>query len=547
MNRGAIVRDLVRRLVSKDRERSDSGVSLILVLVFLIVGSLLVGGLATMASNDLLNSGNFAKARSLYVDATSAVDVAVQSIRYTPLLAPSQTLNASPPTPCWPGGEPTTPLPTTGGNRFDVWCSTVWTPTSANTRTVTLSACLSSVAAATCAYRPLVQEVVSFDDYPPGGAPPTYAECSTYCGESMTVNRWVQHPTMPTVTHLGCAPTPGSCAASPLGGPITGTAHIAVTGTGFVKAKCTTTTSLTRCGTTVEFVEESSGVPATDNVVVTVTPKTVTVASSTSLTVTAPPVSEGSTYFVVVTTPSGSSAYGGPDVFTYSAGTPTVTSVCTGPAGTGPTGATCNTNASGTSAKGAVAGGTSLVIWGTNFLCSSSCRAGGAPSVSFVAVPGGTTLTAVYVTSVSETELTVTTPAEYQVVPPAEFYVTVATPEGTSASSVAFDYVPNVPTVQSVKYTSTKESLTIKGTGFVTGDDTVGFTAVTTCGTRSPWKPVTTSKTGVVTVVSPTQITAGIPTTGTPSLTKGKVYFVVVQSKAATNGASSCYPSFTYK
>ena len=43
----------------------ESGVALVLVLVFLLVGSLVVWSLANLAANDLQNTGNFAKARSL--------------------------------------------------------------------------------------------------------------------------------------------------------------------------------------------------------------------------------------------------------------------------------------------------------------------------------------------------------------------------------------------------------------------------------------------------------------------------------------------------
>lgn len=531
----------IRRLPLGERCRSDSGASLILVLVFLLLGSLLVGGLATMAANDLLNSGNFAKARSLSYDATSAIDVAVQSIRYTPLLTPTGTLNASPPSPCWPNNSEPNTLPTTGGNHFHVWCSTMWTPTSADTRTVTLSACLSSVSAVKCAYHPLVQEAVSFDDYPPGGAPPTHEACSTYCGESMTVDKWVEHPTMPTIGLLSCAPSPGSCRSAPLGGPISGGENITITGTGFVTGCAKTAATRAGCGTTVQFVEAAGGTPAADNVVLTVTPKNVHVRSSTSLTVTAPAVTEGSTYFVRVTTPSGSSADSSAVVFTYSAASPTVTRVCTGPSGTGASGkpqTTCNTSTVSTRAKGPVAGGNELTIWGTNFYCKLSCNVE-SPSVEFVS--GSYTVSALYVTVVAPTELSVTTPTEYEVKPPANFYVEVE----TALTNVAFHYVSIVPTVESADYHGpTSQTVTITGTGFVSGDDVVGFTQRSTCSDRAttgsnPWAPI--AKNTSPSVQSSTTITATVPST----LKSGTTYFVTVHSKAA-DGTSTCYPSFEY-
>jgi hypothetical protein len=522
------------------RRRDETGTSLVLVLVFLIIGAVLVTAIAWAATNDLHNTGNFAKARSLSDDATSAIKVASQSIRYTPLLAPTQTLNASPPRACWPKttatsfrtGEPTwaTTLQDTGGYHFRVWCSTRWTPTLATTRTVTFSACVipetpstssktapaSPAQAAKCASHPAVQEIVTYDDYPTGVATPTQAPCVKYCGRAMTVDSWVEGPTMPKIKLLSCGPGSGSCTKSPLGGPISGGAVVHITGSGFVR------------GATVQFVEESGGTPSTDNVVLTST--SVHYISTSSLTATSPPVTEGSTYFVRVTTPVGSSGTGSGDVFTYSAPAPTVTSVCTGPGGTGPSGSTCNTTGASTNARGPISGGTEVTIWGTNFLCLTSCTSGGPAGVTFVS--GGTSIAAQYVTVVSDSEITTATPAEYQVAPTAKFYVTVTTPTGTSAASVAFDYVGMVPTVESVKYSP--QTVVITGTGFVAGDGyKVGFVK------DGPTGPTGSSVTSTsVTINSSTTITATVPT-----LHKGTNYFVTVTSP---QGTSSYFPTFKY-
>jgi hypothetical protein len=91
---------------------------------------------------------------------------------------------------------------TTNGEDVAVWCSTVWTPLSANTRTVTFSACpvtTSEEAAETdpqiatsCASNPTLQANVTFGDYPPNQiSPPTTGECAVYCGTTMTVNSWL--------------------------------------------------------------------------------------------------------------------------------------------------------------------------------------------------------------------------------------------------------------------------------------------------------------------------------------------------------------------
>ncbi len=125
---------------------------------------------------------------------SSTSQVAIQNIRYTPLLGdqndPSQTLNASPPSYCWgpdpaPGDGTVSELTVPDQNnpaglQVAVWCSTAFDPTSQSTRVVTVSACLTSVvptpssgsplnsvqsAAVSCVAHPGVQTIVTFDDY----------------------------------------------------------------------------------------------------------------------------------------------------------------------------------------------------------------------------------------------------------------------------------------------------------------------------------------------------------------------------------------------
>jgi hypothetical protein len=48
---------------------------------------------------------------------------------------------------------------------------------------------------ATCATSPLLQAVVTFDDYPTtGNAQPMASVCTWSCGEGMTVNEWAWSP-----------------------------------------------------------------------------------------------------------------------------------------------------------------------------------------------------------------------------------------------------------------------------------------------------------------------------------------------------------------
>ncbi len=342
----------------------------------------------------------------------------------------------------------------------------------------------------------------------------------------MTVDSWVEHPTLPKITCLSPTVPPRACSGGHVGGPIAGGTTFSIIGTGFVSGS-----------TTVQFVEEAGGSPTTDNEVLTASG--VPVVSPTSITATAPPVTEGSTYFVTVTTPAGTSTSAdGANVFTYTRmQLPTVTSVCTGPVGTKPTvtparTTSCNLNSTSQNASGPISGGSEVTIWGTNFLRCLTCTPK-LPIVKFVSASGSSTSSAPYVTVVSNDEITATTPTDYKVAPNVEFYVTVTTPGGTSSKIVAFDYLGMVPTVESVRYLTTHAKVTITGTGFVTGA-AVKFVKDSATGPTGA-----SISSASVTVISGATITASVPN----SLHAGTKYFVTVTSP---QGTSSYYPTFTY-
>jgi hypothetical protein len=182
--------------------RNENGAVLVLALVFLIVVGGVISALATWGMNDLNNTGQFTSSRTLQYGVSSATEVAIQSIRYTPLWSTQTAQNASPsqPSPCWGSGSMSDL--TTNGDDVAVWCSTVWTPLSANTRQVTFSACPVTSSeeatetdlqiAASCASNPTLQANVTFGDYPANQiSPPTTGECAVYCGTTMTVNSWL--------------------------------------------------------------------------------------------------------------------------------------------------------------------------------------------------------------------------------------------------------------------------------------------------------------------------------------------------------------------
>ena len=218
------------------RPRDESGAVLVLALIFMVAVGLIVGGLASWTSNDLKNALNFQSARNAQYALSSTSQVAIQNIRYTPLLGGvdggdgGATLNASPPSYCWaptpftapPAGDSYVSELTVQNYQVAVWCSTVWNPTSASTRVVTVSACLTSVistpsnpgslsavqsAATACAAQPGLQTTVTFDDYSASNPTPHTNACSPppsseACGTGMTVNSSTIGVANPTVATL---------------------------------------------------------------------------------------------------------------------------------------------------------------------------------------------------------------------------------------------------------------------------------------------------------------------------------------------------------
>jgi hypothetical protein len=282
----------------------ESGAVLILALVFLVTVSVIVGALTDWVTNDLMNTASFSSTQTLNSSATNAVTLGIQSIRYTPLLYTSvngtttaQTLNASPPSYCWGSGpsQYTSPVP---GFSMNVYCSTVWNPTQAATRKLTVSACRIPPTATTpaqitaswtaaqssCPAAPLLQAIVTFDDYPSSGVSgPSQVQCVTYCGSTLTVNSWNWTPTVPAVTNV-----------TGLTGSFDGGQPIVITGTGFVS------------GSTVNFVDSNPLAQVANSATQQIVPATnVSVVSSAQIDATSPGVTTLANYYITVTTPGG--------------------------------------------------------------------------------------------------------------------------------------------------------------------------------------------------------------------------------------------------
>lgn len=168
---------------------SEEGSVLVVALIYLAAVGVTMCALMGFMGNSLGNVSRFSSVREEQVAATSVAELAIQNIRYTPLL--STTENASPPSYCW-GSGPSSGISSIDGYSLNAWCSTQWDPTSAATRVVTISVCSSSTSAVICAAQPYLQAVVTFDDYPPGGAAPVQGPCTdwNWCGEGQTVDSW---------------------------------------------------------------------------------------------------------------------------------------------------------------------------------------------------------------------------------------------------------------------------------------------------------------------------------------------------------------------
>jgi hypothetical protein len=239
--------------------------------------------------------------------------------------------------------------------------------------------------AAACALHPLLQEVVTFDDYPAGVSAPNAGQCAVYCGTGITVDSLVWSPLVPTVT-----------AVTPSSGPITGQTALAITGSGFANN-----------ATTVNFVDTN---PA-DNVIIPAT--NVTVTSATTITATSPAITTtGTAYYVTVTTPGGTSAYTTASSFSYAPVKPIVTSISP------------NT--------GQIQHGTSMTITGSGFVTGTN---GAPPTVTFIPQGGGDSFTATAVSVVGATKITAISPTN---APAGTYSVTVTTTNGTSANGPVF-------------------------------------------------------------------------------------------------------------
>src|SRR5216684_5695417 len=242
-------------------------------------------------------------------------------------------------------------------------------------------------------------------------------------------------------------------AIDPMSGPATGGTSVTITGTGFTSA-----------------ASVSFGSTLASNI---------TFISDTRITAVSP--SGCGIVHVTVTTPSGTSATGTADLFTYIPPTPTVVYI--------------------KPYRGPTTGGTSVIITGSGFMCATSVKFGSTPARKY--------------NIDNDTQITAISPPGDGIVD-----VTVTTSSGTSAMTYddQFDYIPPPPTVRGIDPNNGPAtggtSVTITGTGF-TSAASVLFGSTPASG---------------ITVISDTQITAISPpgcgiadvTVSTPNGTSAK-------------------------
>lgn len=174
----------------RDRRCDETGASLILALVFIVVVSVIMLSLTSLATNGLSSVVQFRTPQLERSALDSAMTTAIYQQRYT--VTPSSIGNKT--VLC---SSVTIPEPNEiNGYPFQIWCSTSQNNGSNTaTRTVTFSACAGS-SGPICS-PPILVAMVNFDDYPYIGSPflASGSYCTTYCGTAETITSWILEST----------------------------------------------------------------------------------------------------------------------------------------------------------------------------------------------------------------------------------------------------------------------------------------------------------------------------------------------------------------
>jgi hypothetical protein len=160
--------------------RGEEGATLILALVFMIIIALVLLATVTFTGNGLLNTSNLLKQQSLEYRSNGAVEVAVQTVRYT-----DNTYGGGS---CFANGSPTVQIGIAGPQNppVHVTCSSVTPPSNSGaTREVNVYACGSSGCSQS---NYTVWATVDFED----GATCTATSLGA-CGQIESIKSWLVH------------------------------------------------------------------------------------------------------------------------------------------------------------------------------------------------------------------------------------------------------------------------------------------------------------------------------------------------------------------
>ncbi len=159
--------------------RDEQGATLVLALVFMIIIALVLVPLVTLSGNGLQNTTNLLQEQSLEYRSNGAVEVAIQTVRYTDVTYSGGS--------CFASGSPTVQIGQPGPSNPPVYvnCATGASSDSGVTREINVYACGSTNCSAS---NYTVWATVDFQDGPT--CSPTSIGA---CGQTESIKSWLVH------------------------------------------------------------------------------------------------------------------------------------------------------------------------------------------------------------------------------------------------------------------------------------------------------------------------------------------------------------------
>lgn len=163
------------------RATDQAGAVLVLAMMFMVSSALIITGLLTWGRDNLNSEVQFLDSRALSYAADSAMETAIQSVRYGTTACPITGIPIQVPN---------------QNSSYTVTMQVFCSPTSeteapsAASRQITFTECVSTSVVNNACPKPYLQAVVTYDDYTFGSVADGTA-CSSTCGENMSINSWV--------------------------------------------------------------------------------------------------------------------------------------------------------------------------------------------------------------------------------------------------------------------------------------------------------------------------------------------------------------------